>query len=431
MSGLLRRVGMFVAGMAAVCVCCRELLAEDRVLGPKLERIRVEVTSTEKDIEKLRSEFASLVKQRKELEGSIIKLRGDDQRIQSKISVLAKESEKLQGKVQVAEARLASEHARNQGRLRALYTGAAPSVSPLFVWKSQGLELERFAVYVRAVRSKDQARFQIIKEAVEDLIHHRQKLRDAIDEGERLQGEVTAKRTEIEQKLVSLQELTTQISSKQRSAQKSLAKLRAEGERLEALMSSITGGQSPDEGLKEEPEKNREVPSVDRDSPSVNEKAAKDDFVRQGADSVRASVALAPQGIFTQGLALVSPVSGKVLQKFGKVKVADFADMIFSKGLEFASPVGSHVHAITNGKVAYVGTMPAYETVVVLDHGARSYSLYGRLGSAAVKKGDSIERDGVVGTTSALDKKGRNFYFEVRKNGAPIDPESVLKRVSR
>jgi septal ring factor EnvC (AmiA/AmiB activator) len=75
--------------------------------------------------------------------------------------------------------------------------------------------------------------------------------------------------------------------------------------------------------------------------------------------------------------------------------------------------------------------MPAYETVVVLDHGARSYSLYGRLGSATVKKGDAIESNGVVGSTSELDKKGRNFYFEVRKNGAPVDPESVLKQVTR
>jgi septal ring factor EnvC (AmiA/AmiB activator) len=75
--------------------------------------------------------------------------------------------------------------------------------------------------------------------------------------------------------------------------------------------------------------------------------------------------------------------------------------------------------------------MPAYETVVVVDHGARSYSLYGRLGSAVVKKGDVVERDAVLGTTAELDKKGRNFYFEVRRNGSPVDPETVLKRVSR
>lgn len=420
MAGAFLRV--VIASLAGVSLALgpgHTATAQDKSLGVSLERIRVEVTITEKEIEKLRSEFTGLVKQRKDLEGTIVKLKGDDQRIQSKISVLAKESDKLKGQVQVAEERLAAEHARNQDRLKALYTGAAPSVSPLFAWRSQGPELERFAVYVRAVRHKDQARFQGIKDAVEDLMRYRQKLRDAIDEGERLKGDVTAKRAEIEQQLVALKDVADKITQKQRAAQKSLAKLRAEGERLEALMSSITGGDTTTGAVREEP-------SIDTKDPKD-----KRDTVQPESDSVRARVGLAPQGIFTQGLSLVSPVSGKVLQKFGKVKVSDFADMIFSKGLEYSTPVGAKVHAITHGKVAYVGTMPAYETVVVLDHGARSYSLYGRLGSAAVKKGDAIERDGVLGATSELDKKGRNFYFEVRKNGAPVDPESVLKQVTR
>lgn len=421
MAGVLARIVFSSLACAAlVCAPLGTVTAQDKSLSVSLERIRMEVSTTEKEIEKLRSEFTALVKQRKELEAAITKLKGDDQRIRLKIVVLAKESEKLKGQVQIAEERLTTEHARNQDRLKALYTGAAPSVSPLFAWRSQGPELERFAVYVRAVRHKDQARFDAIKEAVEDLMRYRQKLRDAIDEGERLKGDVTAKRAEIEQQLLALKDVADRITGKQRAAQKSLAKLRTEGERLETLMSSITGGETSAGSLREEPG-------------VVDTKAQKnkESVVPPGGDSVRASVALAPQGIFTQGISLASPVSGKVLQKFGKVKVSDFADMIFSKGLEYATPVGAKVHAITHGKVAYVGTMPAYETVVVLDHGARSYSLYGRLGSAAVKKGDSIERDGVLGSTSEVDKKGRNFYFEVRKNGAPVDPESVLKQVTR
>jgi septal ring factor EnvC (AmiA/AmiB activator) len=126
-----------------------------------------------------------------------------------------------------------------------------------------------------------------------------------------------------------------------------------------------------------------------------------------------------------------APVKGTVVQKFGKVKVTDFADMIFSKGLEFATAAGSEVFAVLEGKVAYVGNLPGYETVVVVDHGSRSYSLYGRLGKSLVKAGEMLAQDQAVGVTGEPDPKGRNFYFEVRKSGSPVDPERVLRQLSR
>jgi septal ring factor EnvC (AmiA/AmiB activator) len=39
-----------------------------------------------------------------------------------------------------------------------------------------------------------------------------------------------------------------------------------------------------------------------------------------------------------------------------------------------------------------------------------------------------VNRRDVVGVTAQADSKGRNFYFETRKNGAPVDPVSVLGR---
>jgi septal ring factor EnvC (AmiA/AmiB activator) len=138
-----------------------------------------------------------------------------------------------------------------------------------------------------------------------------------------------------------------------------------------------------------------------------------------------------PGGLFASTVRVSAPVKGSVVQKFGKVKVTDFADMIFSKGLEFSTAVGAEVFAVLAGKVAFVGNLPGYETVVVVDHGSRSYSLYGRLGKSAVKAGEMLAQDQSVGVTGEPDMKGRNFYFEVRKNGSPVDPEKILRKVSR
>jgi septal ring factor EnvC (AmiA/AmiB activator) len=426
---------MLVCSMVCAlwCIISSAAHAEDeRAVAVKMQRIRTAVTSTEKEIDALRTEFSTLVKQRKELESSVVFLRSDEQRLQKKINLLAKERDKQQQKVKASEERLILERAKIQERLKGLYTSAAPAMSPLLIWRAKGPELERFAVYVRSIRARDEAHFRAVKNVAEELVSHRQKLEEAINEGKRLQDEVLAKRNEAEGKMAALKSLVEQISGKQKAAQRSLAKLKGESERLEALMAALTGG--PAEGAPAASESGREPPSPGLDSEKGKEGATvAGDRTSAGEDgaAVRARASLAPLGLFSQGISIGSPVAGKVLQHFGKVKVTEFADMIFSKGLEFSSAAGASVHAVLHGKVAYVGSMPAYETVVVLDHGARSYSLYGRLGSSAVQKGQMIEKDSVVGTTSTPDKKGRNFYFEVRKNGAPVDPESVLKRVSR
>jgi septal ring factor EnvC (AmiA/AmiB activator) len=120
-----------------------------------------------------------------------------------------------------------------------------------------------------------------------------------------------------------------------------------------------------------------------------------------------------------------------VVQHFGKVKLASFKDVLFSKGIEFSATESEKVHAVMGGTVAFAGNLPGYDTVVIIDHGARSYSLYGRLGQSLVKKDQVVDQDEVVGTASVADKQGRNFYFEVRRAGKPVDPESVLPRVSR
>ena len=105
--------------------------------------------------------------------------------------------------------------------------------------------------------------------------------------------------------------------------------------------------------------------------------------------------------------------------------------MVRSKGVEFSSSPNSDVHVVLGGKVVFAGVMPGYDQVIVVEHGGRSYSLYGRLGGVVVKPGDVLEKDQKIATTSTPDEKGRNFYFEVRKNGVPVNPETVLTNLSR
>jgi septal ring factor EnvC (AmiA/AmiB activator) len=416
--------------LALVCVLsARVTTAQQGVeLAGKLEKIRFGVAEHEGEIARIRAEFNGLLKQRKEIEVAIGKLKQQEKSLLAKVEQLARERGALATKVQAAEARVSEQQVKSTRRLRALYMSSAPHMARSYLWRAGGIDMEKTAVYVRSVRSADEARFAGVKEAVQQLNDRRAEMERSYSEQKSAQDAATAARTNAEAQAAKLKVLGDQLSQKRKNAETSLLKLRQEAEKLEALMAAImsvdtTGPSAPEEGLIETPgvseaKTPREEPTVRTPEPS-------------DVQVVPATIQLVPGGLFASTIRISAPVKGKVVQKFGKVKVTDFADMIFSKGLEFSAEVGSEVLAVQAGKVAFVGTLPGYETVVVVDHGSRSYSLYGRLGKSVVRSGQMLVQEQSVGVTGEPDAKGRNFYFEVRKNGTPVDPERILRKVSR
>jgi septal ring factor EnvC (AmiA/AmiB activator) len=65
---------------------------------------------------------------------------------------------------------------------------------------------------------------------------------------------------------------------------------------------------------------------------------------------------------------------------------------------------------------------------VIVDHGARAFSLYGNLLDIAVKKGARVERGQTVGSVGRSPTGPAGLYFELRVDGQPVDPLQWLKR---
>ena len=52
-------------------------------------------------------------------------------------------------------------------------------------------------------------------------------------------------------------------------------------------------------------------------------------------------------------------------------------------GIELSLPEGQPVHAVHEGTVAFADLFSGYGNLVIVDHGDKTYSLYGHLASAA------------------------------------------------
>jgi murein hydrolase activator len=126
------------------------------------------------------------------------------------------------------------------------------------------------------------------------------------------------------------------------------------------------------------------------------------------------------------------PLKGKILNKFGRQKDKQFGSFIVHNGINIRSKSGTSVRSVFDGKVLYTGELDGYGNMVIIGHGKEYHTLYGHLYQIKVKQNQVVktgDRIGLSGDTGSL--IGETLYFEMRKNGKPIEPVRWFKMARR
>ncbi len=118
-------------------------------------------------------------------------------------------------------------------------------------------------------------------------------------------------------------------------------------------------------------------------------------------------------------------VIGRVTARFGQTGRPGGAAV--SNGIDIAAPEGTPVHAVHGGTVAFAGPFTGFGTLVILDHGGNSFTLYGYLSSVAVDRGAVVDAGAELGRTGSGPGTASGLYFEVRIDGRQVDPLQWLK----
>ena len=122
------------------------------------------------------------------------------------------------------------------------------------------------------------------------------------------------------------------------------------------------------------------------------------------------------------------PADGVVMRRFGRQRSRDGSMTVTRNGIELSLAEGQPVRAVHEGTVAFADQFTGYGNLVIVEHGERSYSLYGNLGSVAVRKGERVEPGTTVGLAGRNAAGNPSLYFELRVDGQPVDPLQWLKR---
>ena len=168
------------------------------------------------------------------------------------------------------------------------------------------------------------------------------------------------------------------------------------------------------------------------DRPPVREAARPADERRAGTGADRtppageAAVRTEPEGGFP-GLSkgLPRPVAGDIQGRFG----AQRPEGGLWRGIVLRAAAGTPVRAVAAGRVVFAHWLSGFGNLLIIDHGKQYLSIYAynqsllRQVGDVVARGDEVAR---VGATGGQVEPG--LYFELRHQGAPINPEVWMRQ---
>jgi septal ring factor EnvC (AmiA/AmiB activator) len=143
----------------------------------------------------------------------------------------------------------------------------------------------------------------------------------------------------------------------------------------------------------------------------------------------RATASLPPESLGRSPFAhlrgkLPRPVIGRIIESFGEER----AGGLKWQGDLFATERDAPVHAVSQGRVVYADWLAGLGLLIIVDHGDGYMSLYGHNARLYESVGQHVAAGQTI--AAAGDSGGSTrpeLYFEIRREGKPVDPRVWLQ----
>jgi lipoprotein NlpD len=101
-----------------------------------------------------------------------------------------------------------------------------------------------------------------------------------------------------------------------------------------------------------------------------------------------------------------------------------------SGGVLLSGQLGQEVRAAAAGRVVYSGTgIRGYGNLIIIKHGENLLSSYAHNRDSLVRESQEVARGEVIGHMGEGAPNKPVLYFEIRRNGKPIDPLGLLPSI--
>ncbi|HEL5040813.1 peptidoglycan DD-metalloendopeptidase family protein [Stenotrophomonas sp. SMYL20] len=388
---------------------------------------------TERKLQKLRSELKGVAQERRQIEGqrgqASQQLREADEKVARTGRALAQtetalreqghalaEAEQRRSTLQV---NLAQQHRELAGLLRAAYQLGNHAPLKLLLSQDTVADANRALAYHRYLQRERAQRITTLTADLKELealqaqiAERKQKLQGAQQDQKQQAAALEADRRDRAKTVASLDERFKDQREKEQA-------LGQDAKALETLLANLRAAAARAEAERRAAARR-----------AAAEKAAAERAARQAAAQGRPppptkippAVASAPA---PKVGGLGWPLSGNLLARYG----GKLPDGRTSSGVLIGAPAGSTVTAVADGTVVFSDWMTGYGMILIVDHGNGYMSLYAhndtllKDAGARVSRGDAVAKVGNSGGQGVT-----ALYFELRRGGQPVNPDSWLQR---
>lgn len=127
---------------------------------------------------------------------------------------------------------------------------------------------------------------------------------------------------------------------------------------------------------------------------------------------------------------VIIKTNGHVQYPLKSIKINQGYDF-FHPGIDFEGTTGDPVYAIMAGEVVAIQRSNfAYGNAILVRHGDNYSSLYAHLSKINVKEGQKVNLETILGEVGSSGRSsGDHLHLEIRENGRPINPLSMLPKL--
>ncbi len=346
-------------------------------LRKQQKNVEQQINKTKNEIKQIQNKTKNVTREIAQLDSKMDNAATELEKVENTLVELNVQIEKTLEELNIAEGKLGEQEETFNKRLRAMYMNR--NVGYIEVLLSSG-DITEF------LSRKDM--IQEIAEYDKELIVFMKEQRDIID----------SKKTELEGQRASVEVTKSKLEARKRDLE------RVTREKQD-LMTRLVADREAYE---------REYDKLNDYAKEIESKIVKLQVVK---------------GPYSGGK-MAWPVSGynRITSYYGYRIHPIFKVKKLHTGIDIGAPTGAAILAASDGTVIFADSLGGYGKAMMVDHGGGIVTLYAHNSSFVASVGKKVKRGDVIAKAGSTgNSTGPHLHFEVRKNGAYVDPLPWLK----
>ena len=376
---------LVLAALVSCLLFAPQALPDDRSAKEKqLQTVLRKIEKLKQDIDAKEDSKSQYIKQLKSIESKIGKLNQKIRNIDKKIDDKKAELARLRDTRLEHQRRLSRENDYLAEQVYAAFTlGRQEKVKLLFSQQDPQL-LQRNLVYYQYFSNARVELIEGVQENIERIVETENLIQQARADLETSQQQIKQEKKQLGQDRGKRKSIIASLDKQLKQQGGSLSRLEDEAKQLQNLIDSIE---------------------------EIFEDAPESEISHKAFAELKGKLAW--------------PVKGKLKKLFGRNKPLS---NLRWQGVMIEAPDGSHVHAISHGRVAFADWLRGMGNLIIIDHGNSYLSLYGHNEALFKTAGEWVEAGDVISSIgSSGGQKKPGLYFEIRKKGKPQNPTGWCK----